>query len=97
MNKPLALDHVRKDATLTVKEAAERLGVSAKLVYALCSKGKIVHERHGLGRGTIRITEEALDTYRQRARVEYGNSAPAPLKHLSPPPSRSMGRRREPS
>jgi excisionase family DNA binding protein len=43
---------------LSVKQAAEKLGVSAKLVYSLCAGGKIVHERHGLGRGTIRIAEE---------------------------------------
>ena len=40
---------------LTVNAAAERLGVSTKLVYALCAAGKIVHERYGLGRGTIRM------------------------------------------
>jgi excisionase family DNA binding protein len=50
---------------LSVKQAAERLGVSAKLVYALCARGKIAHERHGLGRGTIRITEEALEECRE--------------------------------
>ena len=77
---------------LTVKGAAERLGVSAKLVYALCAAGKIVHERHGLGRGTIRISEEALEEYRGRARVEHGASTPVPLKHLSPPPSRPARR-----
>jgi excisionase family DNA binding protein len=81
---------------LSVKQAAERLGVSTKLVYALCAGGKIVHERHGLGRGTIRISEEALETYRQRARVEHGATTPAPLKHLNPPPQ-GAGRRRAPS
>jgi excisionase family DNA binding protein len=82
-------------ALLTVKEVAARLGVSTKLVYALCAGGKIVHERHGLGRGTIRISEEAVEAYRRAARVEHG-AAPAPLKHLSPPP-RAAGRRRAPS
>ena len=51
----------------SVKQAAEKLGVSAKLVYSLCAGGKIVHERHGLGRGTIRIAEE----YRRSARAFY--------------------------
>ncbi len=36
---------------LTVKEAAGRLGVSASLVYNLCARNRIAHERHGLGRG----------------------------------------------
>jgi excisionase family DNA binding protein len=81
---------------LSVKQAASRLGVSAKLVYALCAGGKIVHERHGLGRGTIRIAEAALEEYRRAARVEHGATTPAPLKHLSPPP-RPPGRRRAPS
>jgi len=76
----------------SVKQAAEQLGVSAKLVYSLCAGGKIVHERHGLGRGTIRITEEALEVYRRSARVEHGATTPAPLKHLIPP-HRPTGRR----
>jgi excisionase family DNA binding protein len=79
--------------TLTVKEAAERLGVSDKLVYALCAAGKIVHERYGLGRGTIRIPLEALEEYRKKARVEHGAPTPAPLKHLSPPSGQAPPRR----
>jgi excisionase family DNA binding protein len=74
---------------LTVKEAAERLSVSDKLIYSLCAAGRIAHERYGLGRGTIRIPEEAIDEYRRQARVE----GPAPtlpaLKHLSPPSGRA--------
>jgi excisionase family DNA binding protein len=96
MNEAPARNQDREGAALTVKEAAARLGVSDKLVYSLCKAGKIVHERHGLGRGTIRITEEALEEYRRQARVELSYSTPVPLKHLSPPPSRPTGRR-EPS
>ena len=63
---------VRRGAVvLSVKQAAEKLGISAKLVYSLCAGGKIVHERHGLGRGTIRIAEEALEEYRRSARAFY--------------------------
>jgi excisionase family DNA binding protein len=54
---------------LTVKLAAERLGVSPALVYALCARGEIRHERHGLGRGVIRIAEQALDDYRRGREV----------------------------
>jgi excisionase family DNA binding protein len=82
---------------LTVIEAAGRLGVSTKLIYALCAAGEIAHERYGLGRGTIRITEEALDDFRKRSKVEHGASTPVPLKHLSPPPSGRSAGRREPS
>lgn len=53
----------------TVKQAAETLGVSPALVYALCAAKKIKHERHGLGRGAIRIPAEALDEYRKRVTV----------------------------
>ncbi len=52
---------------LTVKAAAEELGVSPSLVYGLCAAGKIRHERHGLGRGTIRIARAALAEYRRDA------------------------------
>jgi excisionase family DNA binding protein len=52
---------------LRVKEAAALLGVSPSLVYVLCAAGKIRHERHGVGRGTIRIRSEALEEYRKTA------------------------------
>ena len=62
-------------ARLTVREAAAALRVSPGLVYALCATGALTHERHGLGRGTIRIPADALREYEQRARV-----APAPQR-----------------
>ena len=52
---------------MTVRQAAERLGISPSLVYALCKEGKMRHERHGLRRGTIRVTDEALEEYRRAA------------------------------
>ena len=54
---------------LTVKQAADRLGISPALVYALCSARRIRHERYGLGRGKIVIPGEALDEYRNRCTV----------------------------
>lgn len=60
---------------MTVKQAAEELGISASLVYGLCAAGRIRHERHGLGRGTIRIPAEALDEYRHQSTVT-GAAAP---------------------
>ena len=66
-----------------VKEAADRLHVSVALVYALCAAKKLRHERHGLGRGVIRIPEDALDEYRKGRAVEAGASLDeAPLKHI---------------
>lgn len=72
---------------LTVGEAAVELGVSPSLVYVLCGRKRIRHERHGLGRGKIVIPEDALDEYRQRQTVtvekEAALSPPPPLKHIT--------------
>lgn len=65
---------------LTVKKAAERLGISPSLVYGLCKAGKIRHERYGLGRGTLRIPEDALAEYRQ-ACAQKGQGIP--LAHIT--------------
>jgi excisionase family DNA binding protein len=62
----------------TVKQAAKELGISPALVYALVAAGEIEHERHGLGRGCIRITEEALRRYRE-SRTRCKASAPGPV------------------
>lgn len=74
----------RETVMLSVKQAAERLDVSPALVYALCAKKRIRHERHGLGRGTIRIPEDALEEYRKVCAVEAGEggSAGLHLKHI---------------
>jgi hypothetical protein len=48
-----------------VKEAASRLMISPALLYALCAACRIRHERHGLGRGKILISESAIQEYRQ--------------------------------
>jgi excisionase family DNA binding protein len=66
---------------LSVREAAQALGVSAALVYSLCELRRIRHERHGLGRGTIRIPEDALEEYRRSVTVEKAEEAATP-----PPP-----------
>lgn len=71
----------------TVKQAADRLGVSVSLMYGLVAAKKVRHERHGLGRGVIRIPAEALDEYRLDCTVGQGVKPPAPrpkvrLRHL---------------
>jgi excisionase family DNA binding protein len=53
-----------------VKQAAERLGVSAATVYQLCAAKLLPHSRVGLGRGVIRITEADIDRYLAGRRVE---------------------------
>ena len=73
---------------LTVKQAAQKLGLSQALIYALVSARRIRHERHGLGRGAIRIPDEALEEYRERCTVgvEIADYQPAKakvFKHLS--------------
>ncbi len=55
---------------LTVKQAAERLGVSAATVYQLCAAKLLPHSRVGLGRGVIRISEADLAGYLAGRRVE---------------------------
>lgn len=68
---------------LSVRVAAERLGVSRSLVYALVAANKIRHERHGLGRGTIRIPEDALEDYRKGAEVKSPAPPPGGLTHIT--------------
>ncbi len=63
---------------LSVREAAEKLGVSTALVYALCARKRIRHERHGLGRGTIKITDESLEEYRRTVTVNAETITKAP-------------------
>lgn len=48
---------------LTVKEIAERWGVSRSVVYKLVTGGVIPSIRVGVGRGTIRVTEKHAEDY----------------------------------
>ncbi|MFL5330889.1 MAG: excisionase family DNA-binding protein [Gemmataceae bacterium] len=48
----------------TVPEAANELGISTSLVYALLAARKLRHERIDLGRGRGLIPADALDEYR---------------------------------
>jgi excisionase family DNA binding protein len=69
---------------LSVKQAAERIGISVSLTYALLERKMIRHERHGIGRGRYVITEEAVEEYRRSREVGAGE-APAPLRHIRAP------------
>ena len=76
---------------LSVGEAATALNLSVHTVRGLVAKRKIRHERHGLGRGVIRIPSDAIDEYRAsvtvRAAEEHPATPPAlpktPRRHLS--------------
>ena len=59
---------------LSVKQAADRIGISVSLTYTLLVERKIRHERHGLGRGRYVITEEAIEEYRRSREEGVGES-----------------------
>jgi excisionase family DNA binding protein len=72
---------------VTVRQAADRLEVSAATVYALLASGKLRHYRIGNGRGVVRISEGHIADYLQKAEP-VAKQPPAPargprgLKHL---------------
>jgi len=65
-------------AIFTVKQAAEWLGVAPATIYSLCSSRVLQHQRIGVGRGCIRIREEDLRAYLDRATVQTDASAALP-------------------
>jgi excisionase family DNA binding protein len=72
---------------LSVKDAAERAGVSRSLIYAWCRTGVLRHSRFGLPgkRGVVRIAESDLLEFLEGCKHE-GRPAVAgslPLKHIS--------------
>ncbi len=76
---------------MTTQEAADKLEMSRPLIYQLCRAGLLGHERHGIGRGSIRITELDLAKYRVEARKKAARMLvspvvyrPSPLRHLDP-------------
>ena len=67
----------------SVNEAAAELGVSRGLVYSLCQRRRLRHERHGVGRGKILIPADALEEYRQSVTVApAGEAVPSPRMPL---------------
>lgn len=72
---------------LTVKQVAERLRISASLVYSWCEDRILPHYRMGVKgkRGKILIDEAALEAFLQSRKVE-GNPVDASslgLKHIT--------------
>lgn len=80
---------------LTVKQAAERAGVSLALIYGWCQAGVLAHHRLGLPgkRGCIRIADDDLDGFLASQKREGRQETPPPaprrpptrLKHLHLP------------
>jgi excisionase family DNA binding protein len=66
---------------MTVKETAKRLEISVSLTYALLTAGKLRGTRHGLGRGTWRISEEHLRKYMADCEAEP-RFDDGPLAHI---------------
>lgn len=62
----------------SVIEAAEQLGVSVGTIYALCARKRLRHERVGLGRGVIRIPDDAIAEYRRLHTVAIEAGAEEP-------------------
>ncbi|HKI37660.1 MAG TPA: helix-turn-helix domain-containing protein [Gemmataceae bacterium] len=69
---------------MTVRQAAENIGISASLVYDLCREGIIKHTRHGRPgrRGTIRISDEAVAEYLAACERTGGADDRSPLRHI---------------
>jgi excisionase family DNA binding protein len=64
---------------MTVRQAARRLEVAPSTVYSLIAAGKLQASRHGVKRGTIRISEDQLAAYQTETRgipaprINYGS------------------------
>jgi excisionase family DNA binding protein len=67
---------------MKVRDVAQRLDISASLVYSLIAAGKLRASRHGLRRGTLRVSEEQLAEYLRRS--EPGPKPREALHHLRP-------------
>ena len=66
----------------TVKETAEKLNVSETTVYGLVARGSLASHRIGVGRGTVRITQQAIDRYLTDCRETPPTQPGATLRHL---------------
>ena len=60
----------RSKTLLTVKEVAARLGVSVSTIYSLVAAGELPAHRIGVGRGTLRIRDTAIQSYLESNQVE---------------------------
>lgn len=67
---------------MTVKQAAERMGISESLVYELCACGALPHVRIGRpgSRGCIRLTEADIQEFLASQKVGGSGAARPPPK-----------------
>jgi excisionase family DNA binding protein len=75
---------------LDVREAAAALRVSEGTMRGLLARRRIRHERHGLGRGVIRIPEDAIEEYREAATVAAGREGTKPAPRPPAPRPRNF-------
>lgn len=70
---------------LSVRQAAQVLGVSTGTIYALCARGPLDHYRIGTRRGAIRIALPDLLAYLERSRHLAGEKPlqPEHIRYLS--------------
>jgi excisionase family DNA binding protein len=61
----------------TVAEIARQLKLSPACVYSLCATGRLKHHRLGLGRGTIRVTEEQFTEFLEGTAVRKREAVPS--------------------
>ena len=68
----------------SVSVAALKLGVSERTLRKLVKSGRLDHHRIGVGRGTIRISDEAIARFLcdSKVSVEQGSHRAAPVKGL---------------
>jgi len=71
-------------ALLTVREAAEKMRLSAATVYALCAAKKLRHQRVGPGRGKLLIPLDALTEYLAKGTVQSTEPSPGRTSWQSP-------------
>jgi excisionase family DNA binding protein len=71
---------------VNVRQAADRLEVSVATVYGLVASGKLKHYRIGNGRGVVRISDEHIAEFLNKAEPKRLQDPPPPaprrLKHL---------------
>jgi excisionase family DNA binding protein len=66
----------------TVNEIAGKLHVSVSTVYNAVESGELPHHRFGRGRGTIRVSEEQLEQFLGRTKVEARPSTVVRLRDI---------------
>lgn len=76
---------------MRVKEVAGRLDVSTCTVYDLVAAGKLRCHRIGMGRGTIRVTEEQLAEFLANSETGPRNVAPPKPRTKQYVPRRDHG------